>query len=220
MSSELIPGPAGTLEVAFQRPTDSPAVALALICHPHPQFGGTMDNKVVQTLAKSFAELGFATMRFNFRGVGKSEGSFDEGIGETEDAAAALAWAQTHLGASVPSGTALPLSGTALPLSGTALPLVAAGFSFGCFVQTRLLSRSQPAQLVLIGPAVNRFEIPEVPKDTVVIHGEEDDVVPLADVMNWARPQGLPVTVFPGTGHFFHGRLTELKTVVKRFCRR
>ena len=213
MTSELIQGPAGALEVAFQRPTDAPAVGLALICHPHPQFGGTMDNKVVQTLAKSFAELGFATMRFNFRGVGKSEGSFDEGIGETEDAAAALAWAQTHLGASVPPGTALPLSGTALPL-------VAAGFSFGCFVQTRLLPRSQPDQLVLIGPAVNRFEIPEVPKDTVVIHGEEDDVVPLADVMNWARPQGLPVTVFPGAGHFFHGRLTELKTVVKRFCRR
>ena len=206
MTSELIPGPAGALEVAFQRPTDAPAVALALICHPHPQFGGTMDNKVVQTLAKSFAELGFATMRFNFRGVGKSEGVFDEGIGETEDAAAALTWAQTHLGGSVPLGTALPL--------------VAAGFSFGCFVQTRLLRRSQPAQLVLVGPAVNRFEIPEVPKDTVVIHGEEDDVVPLADVMNWARPQGLPVTVFPGAGHFFHGRLTELKTVVKLFCRR
>ncbi len=186
--------------MAFQRPTDSPAIALALICHPHPQFGGTMDNKVVQTLAKSFVELGFATMRFNFRGVGKSEGSFDDGIGETEDAAAALAWAQTHLGTSV--------------------PLVAAGFSFGCFVQTRLLSRSQPDQLVLVGPAVNRFEIPKVPKDTVVIHGEEDDVVPLSEVMNWARPQGLPVTVFPGAGHFFHGRLTELKTVVKRFCRR
>ncbi len=157
-----------------------------------------MDNKVVQTLAKSFAELGFATMRFNFRGVGRSEGSFDEGIGETEDAAAALAWAQTHLGESV--------------------PLVAAGFSFGCFVQTRLLARSLPDQLVLVGPAVNRFEIPEVPKDTVVIHGEEDDVVPLADVMTWARPQGLPVTVFPGAGHFFHGRLTELKAVVKRAC--
>ena len=200
MTSELISGPAGALEVAFQRPTDVPAAALALICHPHPQFGGTMDNKVVQTLAKSFAELGFATMRFNFRGVGLSEGRFDEGVGETEDAAAALLWARAQLGAS--------------------LPLVAAGFSFGCFVQTRLLPRSQPDQLVLVGPAVNRFELPAVPKDTVVIHGEEDDVVPLADVMNWARPQGLPVTVFPGSGHFFHGRLTELKAVVKRACRR
>ena len=193
--NQLIDGPEGALEALFTKP-DSPARALAVICHPHPQFGGTMDNKVVQTLAKAFAELGFATMRFNFRGVGNSAGVFDDGIGETEDAAAALAWAKAQLPASI--------------------PLVAAGFSFGCFVQTRLLPRSQPQQLVLVGPAVNRFTIAEVAKDTIVIHGEEDDVVPLADVMNWARPQGLPVTVFPGTGHFFHGRLTELKTVIKR----
>jgi len=200
MTSRLIDGPVGALQCAFHTPQDAPPGALALICHPHPQFGGTMDNKVVQTLAKAFAELGFATMRFNFRGVGESAGEFDDGIGETEDAAAALAWARTQTGPDV--------------------PLVAAGFSFGCFVQTRLLPRAQPDQLVLVGPAVNRFQIPEVPKSTVIIHGEEDDVVPLPDVMNWARPQGLPVTVFPGTGHFFHGRLTELKVVVKRFCRR
>ena len=155
-----------------------------------------MDNKVVQTLAKALAELGCATLRFNFRGVGKSAGVFDDGVGETEDAAAALAWARSQ----VPEST----------------PLVAAGFSFGCFVQTLLLPRSQPQQLVLVGPAVNRFTISEVAKDTIIIHGEEDDVVPLADVMNWARPQGLPVTVFPGAGHFFHGRLTELKAVIKR----
>ena len=196
MTTQLIDGPSGGLEIAFTLPADAPAVALALICHPHPQFGGTMDNKVVQTLAKAFAELGCAAMRFNFRGVGKSAGVFDDGVGETEDAAAALAWARSQ----VPEST----------------PLVAAGFSFGCFVQTMLLPRSQPQQLVLVGPAVNRFKIPEVAKDTLIIHGEEDDVVPLADVMNWARPQGLPVTVFPGAGHFFHGRLTELKAVIKR----
>lgn len=200
MTSRFIDGPAGALQYSFYVPSETPPAGLALICHPHPQFGGTMDNKVVQTLAKAFAELGVATMRFNFRGVGESAGAFDEGIGETEDAAAALTWARAQVGAEV--------------------PLIAAGFSFGCFVQTRLLPRSRPEQLVLIGPAVSRFEIPEVPKDSVVIHGEEDDVVPLAEVMNWARPQGLPVTVFPGTGHFFHGRLTELKAVVKRFCRR
>jgi len=194
-SNPLIDGPTGALEVIFTKPEGVPS-ALALICHPHPQFGGTMDNKVVQTLAKAFAELGCATMRFNFRGVGKSAGVFDDGVGETEDAAAALAWARSQ----VPEGT----------------PLLAAGFSFGCFVQTMLLPRSQPQQLVLVGPAVNRFKIPEVAKDTIIIHGEEDDVVPLADVMNWARPQGLPVTVFPGAGHFFHGRLTELKAVIKR----
>ena len=194
--NQFIDGPAGSLEVLFTQPEGTPAKALALICHPHPQFGGTMDNKVVQTLAKAFMELGCATMRFNFRGVGNSAGVFDDGIGETEDAATALAWARAQL----PSPT----------------PLIAAGFSFGCFVQTLLLPRSQPQQLVLVGPAVNRFKIPEVAKDTIIIHGEEDDVVPLADVMNWARPQGLPVTVFPGAGHFFHGRLTELKTVIKR----
>ena len=194
-SNPIIDGPAGELEVLFTRPDGAPT-ALALICHPHPQFGGSMDNKVVQTLAKAFAELGCATMRFNFRSVGNSTGVFDDGIGETEDAAAALAWAKAQL----PGST----------------PLIAAGFSFGCFVQTLLLPRSQPQQLVLVGPAVNRFKIPEVAKDTIIIHGEEDDVVPLADVMNWARPQGLPVTVFPGAGHFFHGRLTELKAVIKR----
>lgn len=194
----LIDGPAGPLEIAFQRPATA-ATALALICHPHPVHGGTMDNKVVQTLAKAFLELGYATMRFNFRGVGKSAGSFDEGIGETEDAAAALAWVRAQVSPS--------------------LPLIAAGFSFGCFVQSRLLPRSQPQQLVLVGPAVSRFQLAEVPKDTLVVHGEEDDVVPLDAVMTWARPQGLPVTVFPGTGHFFHGRLTELKAVVKRNCR-
>lgn len=159
-----------------------------------------MDNKVVQTLAKAFGELGFATMRFNFRGVGESAGTFDDGIGETEDAAAALTWARAQ--------------------AGSDLPVVAAGFSFGCYVQSRLLPRSQPDQVVLVGPAVSRFQISDVPKETVVIHGEEDDVVSLSDVMNWARPQGLPVTVFPGTGHFFHGRLTELKSIVKRLCRR
>ena len=194
-SNPIIDGPAGALEVLFTKPDGAPT-ALALICHPHPQFGGTMDNKVVQTLAKAFAELGCATMRFNFRGVGNSAGVFDDGVGETEDAAAALAWARAKLPSS--------------------MPLIAAGFSFGCFVQTLLLPRSQPQQLVLVGPAVNRFKIPEVAKDTIIIHGEEDDVVPLADVMNWARPQGLPVTVFPGAGHFFHGRLTELKAVIKR----
>ncbi len=198
MNTQTIDGPSGSLEIAFTTSAGAAPIALALICHPHPQFGGTMDNKVVQTLAKAFAELGFATLRFNFRGVGKSAGAYDEGLGETEDAAVALAWGRSQ----VPDAT----------------PLVAAGFSFGCFVQTRLLPRSKPKQLVLVGPAVGRFQIAEVPKDTVVIHGEEDDVVPLADTMNWARPQGLPVTVFPGAGHFFHGRLPELKAVIKRNC--
>jgi uncharacterized protein len=196
-TTQLIAGPAGQLETLFTEAQGTPK-ALALICHPHPQHGGSMDNKVVQTLAKAFQELDCAVMRFNFRGVGKSEGEFDDGIGETEDAFAALNEARARVGAS--------------------LPLIAAGFSFGCYVQTRLYARANPQQLVLIGPAVKRFQIPEVPKDTLIVHGEEDDVVPLADVMDWARPQGLPVTVFPGAGHFFHGRLAELKACVKRHC--
>jgi uncharacterized protein len=195
--TETIAGGAGQLEIAFTSPTNT-LRALALICHPHPQHGGSMDNKVVQTLAKAFQELDCAVMRFNFRGVGKSEGTFDNGIGETEDAATALAYARAQVG--------------------DALPLIAAGFSFGCYVQTRLYAQANPQQLVLIGPAVKRFQIPEVAKDTLVVHGEEDEVVPFADVLNWARPQALPVTVFPGTGHFFHGRLTELKQCVKRHC--
>jgi uncharacterized protein len=198
--NSLIEGPAGSLEIAFSVPADAPAKGLALICHPHPVHGGTMDNKVVQTLAKAFSEMGCAVMRFNFRGVGASSGTFDDGIGETEDAAASLSYAQAMLPQSA------------------GLPLIAAGFSFGCFVQSRLLPRSNPSRLVLIGPAVKRFEIADVPKGTLVVHGEEDDVVPLADVMNWARPQALPVTVFPGAGHFFHGRLLELKTTVQRGC--
>lgn len=196
----LIQGPSGLLEIALSTPENSPATGLAFICHPHPVHGGTMDNKVVQTLAKAFAELGCAVMRFNFRGVGKSEGVFDDGIGETEDAAAALTYAQDQVA------------------NAAHIPLIAAGFSFGCFVQSRLLQRSNPTRLVLVGPAVKRFDIETVPNDTVVIQGEADDVVPLADVLDWARPQALPVTIFPGAGHFFHGRLTELKSVVQRNC--
>jgi uncharacterized protein len=197
VATELIQGPAGSLEIMFSSPA-SPR-ALALVCHPHPQQGGTMHNKVVQTLAKAFQELNFAVMRFNYRGVEKSQGDFDNGIGETEDAAAALAEARRRVG--------------------DAIPLVAGGFSFGTYVQSRLMIRSNPAQLVFVGAAHNhRFQLPDVAKDTLVIHGEEDDVVPLENVMNWARPQGLPVTVFPGTGHFFHGRLSELKRCVKRGC--
>jgi uncharacterized protein len=194
----IIDGPVGPLEISFVAPSDHAPKALVLICHPLPTHGGTMDNKVVQTLAKAFIERNCAVVRFNFRGVGASAGTFNDGIGETEDAAAALAYARTQVALDT--------------------PLIAAGFSFGCFVQSRLLPRSKPARLLLVGPAVKRFEIPDVPKDTIVIHGEDDDVVPLADVMNWARPQALPITLFPGTGHFFHGRLTELKQVVQRSC--
>ena len=192
----LIDGPAGTLELAVNLPTDPAAgdpIGLALVAHPHPQQGGTLDNKVVQTLAKTFAALGYAAVRFNFRGVGASLGSFDEGNGETGDALAALAYGRQRFGG---------------------LPVALAGFSFGSFVQTRVAQRETFERLVLVAPAVKRFAVQDVPPETIVVHGEEDDVVPLADVFAWARPQQLPIVVFPGCGHFFHGRLVQLQQVI------
>ena len=196
--TELIPGPAGALEVAhLPAPATGPSRGVALVAHPHPLMGGTMDNKVAVTLAKTFHHLGYATLRLNFRGVGRSAGVFDEGIGETDDAHAALDFALRTYGGD---------------------GLVLAGFSFGTYVQTRLWQRIKDdrkvERLVLTGPAVNRFKLEAVPEDTIVIHGEEDDVVPLADVLGWARPQHLPLVVFPGCGHFFHGRLTQLQRVI------
>ena len=189
----LVAGPAGVLEVVVNRPEATPR-GIALVAHPHPQQGGTFDNKVVQTLGKTFFALGYAVVRFNFRGVGQSAGTFDEGVGETEDALAALAHAQRE--------------------SGTDLPVVLAGFSFGSFVQTRVARHIAAQRLVLVGPAVGRFAVEAVPVDTIVIHGEEDDVVPLAEVLAWARPQELPIVVFPGCGHFVHGRLPQLQRVI------
>ena len=188
-----IDGAAGAIEVVLNAP-DAPPRGIALICHPHPLQGGTLDNKVVQTLAKTFFALGYVAARFNFRGVGQSEGSFDEGNGEADDALTVLAHVRARFG--------------------EALPVALAGFSFGSFVQTRVAERVAAERLVLVGPAVMRFPVREVPPDTIVVHGEEDDVVPLADVLAWARPQQLPIVVFPGCGHFFHGRLPQLARIV------
>jgi hypothetical protein len=185
-------GPAGALELALNLPEQSPR-GIALVAHPHPLQGGTMDNKVVQTLAKTFAALGYVSVRFNFRGVGGSAGAFDDGIGETDDALAALAHGRADYGD---------------------LPVVLAGFSFGSFVQLRVAQQVPAERMVLVGPAVTRFEGAVVAADTIVIHGEEDDVVALADVFAWARPQQLPIIVFSGCGHFFHGRLPQLQRLI------
>src|SRR4051794_1403811 len=180
----IVVGPVGDIEVVIDAPT-TPARGLALVCHPHPLQGGTLDNKVAYTLAKAFHAMGYVATRFNFRGVGRSAGAFDEGNGETDDALAVLRHVQSRFGET--------------------LPVALAGFSFGSFVQTRVARQVTPEGLVLVGPAVNRFPLQRVPADTIVVHGEEDDVVPLGDVFAWARPQELPVVVFPGCGHFFHG---------------
>lgn len=188
----LIDGAAGKLELAINDPGDGRR-GIALIAHPHPLYGGTLDNKVVQTLARAMVALGHVAVRMNFRGVGSSDGVYDEGRGESEDLLTALAFAKARYGE---------------------LPVVLAGFSFGSYTQTLIASRVQPIWMVLVGPAVGRFEVGDVPANTLVIHGEEDDVVALKDVFDWARPQQLPVVVFPGAGHFFHGALTTLQRVV------
>jgi alpha/beta superfamily hydrolase len=182
---ETVAGPAGSIECAVDEPAGTPR-GLALIAHPHPLFGGTLDNKVVQTLARAFVELGYTAWRPNFRGVGKSEGRHDEGRGEVEDLAAVLA----HAGAAKP---------------------VLAGFSFGAAIAAKLGARVQAERMVLVGAAVTNFELPPVPAGTLVIHGEVDDTIPLAAVLDWARPQELPVLVMPGADHFFHRRLPALK---------
>ena len=194
----MVDGPAGAIETDVNEPGD-PRSGIALIAHPNPVQGGTKDNKVVTTLAKAFFALGCVAARPNFRGVGASAGTHDEGRGETEDLVAVAGHLKRRYGE---------------------LPLVLAGFSFGGFVQTRVAKRLQTGQLVLVGAPVNRFRAESVPSDTLVIHGEQDAVVPLAAVLNWARPQNLPVVVIPGGEHFFHGRLNLLADIVVRYFRR
>ena len=201
---QTVPGPAGRIACAIDAPA-GPSLGVAVVCHPHPQHGGTMDNKVVQTLARAFVQLGWRSVRFNFRGVGESEGAWDEGRGEVEDALAVVA---SFMAASM----AEPKAGSAAPA------LLMAGFSFGGYVAAevaaRLPSAERPQTLVLVGPSTQKQALPAVPPGTVVIHGESDDVVPLSSTLDWARPQALPVIVFPGVGHFFHGQLGLLKSVV------
>jgi alpha/beta superfamily hydrolase len=189
-----IPGPAGSLEGVLHLPDGEP-LAVAVVAHPLPTMGGTMENKVVTTLAKTFVELGFAALRFNFRGVGNSEGEFDSGNGEVEDLLAAVQHARDALGH---------------------LPLILSGFSFGGYVSARAAQHlhPQPHKLVLVAPAVGRFQMPHVPHDTLVLHGEHDEVISLSDALDWARPQHLPIVVLPEAGHFFHGRLNQLKQIV------
>ena len=189
----LVPGPAGDIECAVDR-AGAPAQGAALIAHPHPLYGGTLDNKVVQTLARAFVELGYDAWRPNFRGIGKSAGSYDEGRGEVDDLAA------VHR--QMASGK-----------------VILAGFSFGAAMQARLAQRVKFDRLVLVGVAVANFETPVVPKGTLVIHGEQDETVALQAVLDWARPQELPVVIAPGTDHFFNHKLHVLRAIVEDFFR-
>lgn len=196
-------GAAGVIEAvrdAAAAPAGTAARGVAVIAHPHPLFGGTLDNKVVQTLARALVQCGWTAVRFNFRGVGASAGTHDEGRGELEDFLAVVEQV-------APTGA-----------------LAMAGFSFGAFVTSHALAALWPQrhveQVVLVGTAASRFDVAAVPPEahlrTLVVHGEQDDTVALSDVLNWARPQVLPVTVVPGGGHFFHGQLPLLKNLVVR----
>jgi alpha/beta superfamily hydrolase len=195
-------GAAGAIEALRDQPDAAPR-GVVVIAHPHPLFGGTMDNKVVQTLARAFVQCGWTAVRFNFRGVGASAGGHDKGPGEIEDM-------QRVVRSVAPGG-----------------PLALAGFSFGSYVAAQVLQSLWPSRppekVALVGTAVSRFPVGPLPLEahdrTLVVHGEEDDTVLLADVMNWARPQSLPVTVVPGVGHFFHGQLPLLKSLVVRHLR-
>ena len=186
---EFVAGPVGKIECAVDAPAGT-ARGAALVAHPHPQFGGTLDNKVVQTLARAFVELGYEAWRPNFRGVGLSEGTYDGGRGEVDD----LSFVFEHFNFE---------------------KKILAGFSFGAAMQAVLATRVQAERMVLVGVAVGNFEVPKVPADTIVIHGELDETVPLAAVLDWARPQDLPVVLVPGADHFFHRKLHVLRGILQ-----
>jgi len=200
-------GPVGAIEVL--RDTLDDAHGIALVAHPHPVFGGANTNKVAHTLARTLRDLGYCALRPNFRGVGGTAGSHDNGGGETEDMLAVLDWARGEYGAR---------------------PVVLAGFSFGAFVQARVARRladaGRPAKrLVLVGTAsgfvegARQYDTEAVAADTIVIHGSKDETVPLENVLAWAEPLELPVTVVAGADHFFHARLHILRDIVVRAWR-
>jgi alpha/beta superfamily hydrolase len=204
---QTLQGQAGILEMLVDEPQlaeGEKCKGVAVIAHPHPLFGGTMDNKVVQTLARAFVLAKWRAVRFNFRGVGQSQGVYDEGRGELQDLLDVIA----HMA----------------PLASQESALSLAGFSFGSFVTSHAAQQLFPNRpidkLVLVGTAASRFEVapidPALHERTLVLHGEEDDTVALANVMDWARPQSLPVTVIPGGGHFFHGQLPLLRSLMLR----
>ncbi len=195
-------GGAGAMECLLDLPNEAPR-GIALVAHPHPLYGGTMDNKVAATLARTFVALGYVAARFNFRGVGASEGVHDGGHGEVDDMLVML----EHMQAQYPG-----------------LPIALSGFSFGTFVQAqlqqRLMAEGRAAErLVLVGTAAGKWPMPDVPADTILIHGELDDTITLTQVFDWARPQDIPVLVIPGADHFFHRKLGHIKSWVIQLWR-
>jgi alpha/beta superfamily hydrolase len=196
-------GGAGHMEGVLDYPAQTPR-GVALVAHPHPLYGGTMDNKVAVTLMRTFVSLGYVVARINFRGVGRSEGVHDHGHGETDDMGLLHQWMTARY---------------------PGLPVTLAGFSFGTYVQSQLAQRlaaaGTPAErLVLVGTAARKWPLADVPADTILIHGELDDTIPMADVLDWLRPQDIPLIVIPGADHFFHRKLGHIKSWVQQLWHR
>ena len=202
----MIAGVAGAIEVAAHISEARSPIAIAVVAHPHPLFGGTMDNKVATTLARALFDAGAATYRFNFRGIGKSEGVHDDGRGETTDLLTVIA----HASAAHPGK-----------------PLWLAGFSFGAAVTLAASEQVASEEMILVAPGFSRMSHWQnvksggvAPESTLLIHGEKDDTVPLADSLYWARPRDIAVVVVPDADHFFHQRLHILKRIIARWMGR
>lgn len=199
----FIQGPAGKLETIVLAPSANPR-GIAIIAHPHPLYLGNMDNKIVYILSKALIEAGYITVKFNFRGVGASEGNHAKGIGEVEDVLAITQSIRRQY-----------------DITPNHLPLLLAGFSFGGAIQAFVAQQLNPHKLVLIAPSVARQNAPAVVDHTdsvLIVHGDQDDIVPLQSVLDWAAPQAIPVVVIPGAEHFFHGKLSILKQVILDAC--
>lgn len=191
-----IDGPGGKIETVINDP-GATRRGLALIAHPHPLHGGTLDNKVTQTIADTLFDLGYVAVRPNFRGVGQSEGEFDHGKGEVADMLAVIDFMRERY---------------------PDLPITLAGFSFGAYVQSVVSESVKPAHLLLVGPAVNMFHMGDAPPHTIVLHGENDQLVPIADVREWATKSGFTLGVVRDADHFFHKKLAELKDHILNLC--
>ncbi len=203
VTKSLINGAAGAIEIAAHVCEVQMPIAVAVVAHPHPLFGGTMDNKVVTTLARALFDAGAATYRFNFRGIGKTEGVHDDGRGETADLLTVVAHARgTHAG----------------------LPLWLSGFSFGAAVTLAASEQLHCEEMILVAPGFSRMSHWQnvksggvTPETTLLIHGEKDETVPLIDSLNWARPRDIAMVVVPDADHFFHQRLHILRRVIGRW---
>ncbi|MCL1886805.1 MAG: alpha/beta hydrolase [Betaproteobacteria bacterium] len=192
-----VAGPAGQLECALDLP-EAPPVGIALLAHPHPLYGGTMDNKVVQIMARAFIGLNYASVRVNFRGVGHSAGAHAEGLGEAEDMAVVLEYVKKRY---------------------PDLPVALGGYSFGTYVQSLLQQRlasegNPPERMVLVSVTAGKWAVDTVPKETILIHGETDEIIPLSDLFQWARPQDLSVVVVTGGDHLFNRKLHHIRRII------